>query len=39
VDVTAENEFVPKGQALEVVRIEGFKVVVRSVRTPSQPES
>ena len=37
VDVTSENEFVPKGQAVEVIRIEGFKVVVRSVRPASQP--
>lgn len=36
VDVTAENEFVPKGQAVEVLRIEGFKVVVRSVRPATQ---
>lgn len=36
VDVTAENEFVPKGQAVEVLRTEGFKVVVRSVRPASQ---
>ena len=36
VDVTSENEFVPKGQAVEVIRIEGFKVVVRSVRPASQ---
>jgi membrane-bound serine protease (ClpP class) len=39
VDVTAENEFVPKGQPLEVIRVEGFKVVVRSVRPPAHPES
>lgn len=37
VDVTSDNEFVAKGQAIEVVRVDGDKVVVRSVRTPSQP--
>ena len=37
VDVTSENEFVPKGQAVEVLRVEGFKVVVRSIRPTSQP--
>lgn len=31
VDVVADNEFVPKGQAVEVTRIEGQKVVVRSI--------
>lgn len=31
VDVCTENEFVSKGQAVKVVRIEGFRVFVRSV--------
>jgi membrane-bound serine protease (ClpP class) len=31
VDVTSENEYVLKGQAIEVIRVEGQKVVVRSL--------
>jgi membrane-bound serine protease (ClpP class) len=31
VDVVADNEFIPKGQAVEVTRVEGQKVVVRSI--------
>lgn len=38
-DVTADNEFVAKGQSVEVVRIEGDKIVVRSIRAVSPPEN
>lgn len=34
-DVTAENEFVPKGQPIEVLRVEAGKIVVRSVPASS----
>lgn len=35
VDVVSEGEFVKKGTAVEVVRVEGHKVVVRTCSTPS----
>lgn len=35
IDVLTESEFVPKGQAVEVIRVEGSRVVVRSNTTSS----
>jgi membrane-bound ClpP family serine protease len=32
IDVTAEADFIPEGTRVEVVRVDGIKVVVREVK-------